>query len=238
MVRITKIWKDSWISLNSQTNPFGPIHESALDLRVSDLLTDNLQWNKDRIEKLLPDFSKQIQSLRPSKEGAEDIFVWLPLDSWIYSKKSGYNSKAQTTAFLGPQATAIQPSPDLEFNWIKDIWSSKTAPKLKLFLWSCIQGALPLGSELQRRGMNSTVLCPRCKKEETAMHVFFQCSFAKEVWRLIPLKSPVHIADEAEFKALVVKSRENICLPPIGIRAPVLSWICWSLWLARNKLIF
>ena len=160
----TKIWKDLWISLTSQTKPFGPIHESALDLRVSDLFTDNLQWNKDRIEKLLPDFSKQIQSLRPSKEGAKDIFVWLPLDSGIYSTKSGYKSKSQTTTFLGPQSTAIQPFPDLEFNWIKDIWSSKTAPKLKLFLWSCIQGALPLGSELQRRGMNSTVLCPRCKK--------------------------------------------------------------------------
>lgn len=37
---------------------------------------------------------------------------------------------------------------------------------------------------------------------------------------------------------MVVKSREIICLPPTGIRASVLSWICWSLWLAKNKLIF
>ncbi|XP_048622970.1 uncharacterized protein LOC106363766 [Brassica napus] len=38
-----RIWKDSWISLNSPLKPYGPIHESALDLRVSDLLTDDLQ---------------------------------------------------------------------------------------------------------------------------------------------------------------------------------------------------
>lgn len=70
------------------------------------------------------------------------------------------------------------------------------------------------------------------------MHVFFQFPFAKEVWLLLPLKSPIHIAEEADFKTLVVRSREMICLPPTGIRAPVFLWICWSLWTARNKLIF
>ncbi|KAG2252893.1 hypothetical protein Bca52824_083029 [Brassica carinata] len=86
--------------------------------------------------------------------------------------------------------------------------------------------------------MNTAAMCPRCKKEETAMHVFFQFPFAKEVWLLLPLKSPIHIAEEADFKTLVVRSREMICLPPTGIRAPVFPWICWSLWTARNKLIF
>ncbi|KAG2274084.1 hypothetical protein Bca52824_056639 [Brassica carinata] len=86
--------------------------------------------------------------------------------------------------------------------------------------------------------MNSTALCPRCKKVETAMHVFFQCPFAKEVWRFIPLKSPIRIEEEADFKTLMVKAREMICLPPTGIRAPVLPWICWYLWLTRNILIF
>lgn len=38
----TKIWKDSWISFNSRSEPMGPIHESALELSVSDLLTDDL----------------------------------------------------------------------------------------------------------------------------------------------------------------------------------------------------
>lgn len=53
----TKVWKDTWISLDNSSKPMGPIHESALDLRVSDLLTDDLQWNKARIEQYLPDFS-------------------------------------------------------------------------------------------------------------------------------------------------------------------------------------
>lgn len=51
---------------------------------------------------------------------------------------------------------------DMEFSWLKDVWSSKTAKKLKLFMWSIIIGALPVGMELQRRGMISESLCPRC----------------------------------------------------------------------------
>ncbi|KAF3531716.1 hypothetical protein DY000_02043465 [Brassica cretica] len=103
----------------------GPIHESALDLRVSDLLTDDLQWNKARIEQYLPDFSSQIQCIKPSKVGAEDIYVWLPLQTGIYSTKLA-----------------------------------------------------------------------------------------------------------------LLRFRQAICLPPTGIRSPILPWVCWFLWTARNKLIF
>ncbi|WZZ90127.1 hypothetical protein YC2023_118706 [Brassica napus] len=122
-----KLWKDSWISLNSYLKPYGPIHESALDLRISDLLTDDLQWNKERVKKFLPDFSKQIQCLKPSKVGAEDIYVWLPLDSGVYPTKSGYNSKTQPITPPNLKAATITPPPAMEFNWLKDVWSSKMA---------------------------------------------------------------------------------------------------------------
>lgn len=54
----TKIWKDSWINPGEKMQPMGPIHEANLDLRVSDLLTDDLQWNSRRIAEILPDFSQ------------------------------------------------------------------------------------------------------------------------------------------------------------------------------------
>ncbi|XP_056848923.1 uncharacterized protein LOC108820218 [Raphanus sativus] len=211
---------------------------NVIDLRVSDLLTDSLQWNKERIDKLLPGFGHLIQQIKPSKEGVEDIYVWLPLTSGVYSTKSGYNSRNQSEGIATSQDMPPNLSLPLEFSWIKDIWSVKTAPKLILFLWSIAQGALPLGKELQRRGINTDTQCPCCKEEETAMHVFFQCPFAKEVWRLAPLSSPVHLAAEADFQDLAVMARTIVCLPPTGVRVPILPWIVWFLWLARNKLIF
>ncbi|XP_048599212.1 uncharacterized protein LOC125579275 [Brassica napus] len=233
----TKIWKDSWISSNSQLKPFGPINESALDLRVSDLLTDDLQWNKMRIDQLLPEFSSQIQCIKPSKEGAEDIFVWLPLQTGVYSTKSGYNSQA-LPPMIPSLPAPINAQSNQEFSWIKDIWSVKTSPKLKIFLWSIIQGALPIGAELQRRGMMAAGHCPRCKEVETSMHTLFLCPFAKEVWKHIPISTPVHIAVDTDFATALVRFRQTICLPHTGVRSPLLPWICWALWTARNRLIF
>lgn len=213
----TRLWKDSWITLDSHTKPMGPVHEAALDLRVSDLLTDDLQWNKKRIEEFLPDFSAQIQCLKPSTKGAEDIFVWHPLQSGVYSAKSGYNAVASSSAPTEDEPASNQNTLNEEFTWIKDIWSVKTSPKLKLFLWSLTQGALPIGESLQRRGIVTDALCPRCKEIETATHLCFHCPFAKQVWQLIPLLNPVHIAENDDLKTSLTACRKAKCLPPTGI---------------------
>ena len=67
-----------------------PIPEAALDLIVSDLLTTDMNWNKSRNEELLPNLSTQIQCLRPGHPETEDIFIWQPLPSSVYSARSGY----------------------------------------------------------------------------------------------------------------------------------------------------
>lgn len=86
----TKVWKDSWISLETQLKPFGPIPENALDLTVSDFLTTDMKWNRRRIEELLPNLSSQIRSLHPGHSESEDIFIWHPLQSGVYTTRSGY----------------------------------------------------------------------------------------------------------------------------------------------------
>lgn len=212
------MWKDSWISLEEQVKPFGPIQEEALDLRVSDLLTDDLKWNKQRIEGLLPDFAEQIMSLRPSLRGAEDSFVWQPLPSGTYTTRSGYNSVADTNRVVNRNRHTE------DFDWIRDVWKPTCSPKMKVFIWSTIQNALPLGENLQRRGINAQVNCPRCNESETSLHTFFLCPFAKKVWEGIPLKETVHIAVTDTFKSAMTRFRSATCLPPTGVSTPILPW--------------
>ncbi|XP_013674020.2 uncharacterized protein LOC106378438 [Brassica napus] len=107
------------------------------------------------------------------------------------------------------------------FDWIKDIWTVKCSPKVKLFLWSIAQEALPLGEALQRRGIQAEALCVKL-----------------EVWKSIPLKQVVHLATGCDFKRAVVAFRKTICLPPSGITTSILPWVCWALWVARNTHIF
>ena len=142
----TKVWKDSWISLEQNLKPFGPIPEAAMDLTVSDLLTSDMKWNKKRIEELLPLVAEEIQMIHPGNQGTEDIYVWQPLQTGKYTAKSGY----YTAAMKGQRIQ--EPIPDA-FEWVKDIWNAKCSPKMKLFLWSIIQEAIPLGELLQRRGI-------------------------------------------------------------------------------------
>ncbi|XP_013751397.2 uncharacterized protein LOC106453727 [Brassica napus] len=82
----TKVWKESWISLDSNLRPFGPIPENALDLTVADLLTTDMKWNRKIIEELLPQVAKEIQMIQPGHAHAEDIFVWHPLQSETTTK--------------------------------------------------------------------------------------------------------------------------------------------------------
>lgn len=76
-------------TLDTQLKPYGPIQEAVQDLTVADLLTSELEWNKTRIEEVLPDFVTQIQCLHPSKTGVEDSLIWLPLPSGVYTTRHG-----------------------------------------------------------------------------------------------------------------------------------------------------
>ncbi|XP_056852238.1 uncharacterized protein LOC130508709 [Raphanus sativus] len=227
----TKVWKDSWISLDEQIKMHGPLQEEVIDLRVADLLTTDLQWNKTRVQEILPSVAPQILCLKPSQTGASDAFIWQKTSSGTYTTKSGYYSARMDHV----QQEAMINS---DFDWKKDVWKNTCSPKLKVFLWSILKGALPLGDNLQRRGINTEVKCPRCQGEETTIHTFFLCPFAVEVWKLIPLRDVVHIATDEAIPEVLTKFRNSICLPPSGITNNILPWVVWSIWLSRNALIF
>ena len=88
-----------------------------------------------------------------------------------------------------------------------------------MFLWSILSDALPTGNN-------------RSKVQETALHLFFTCSFAIKVWKLIPLQSPVHTAGFQSFEQGVIAFKRTICLPPTGISVP---WILWVIWTSRKE---
>ena len=200
-------------------------------MRVSDLLTDDMKWNTERIARFVPEFKERILNLQPSQVGAEDSFIWHPLPSGIYTTRSRYNSVANGSR---EQREVVSPN---EFNWIKDVWNLSCSPKLKTFLWSVLRDAIPLGENLQRRGITD-VRCPRCKEIESPLHIFLLCPFAKEVWSRIPLKEAVHIAAADTFSTAVVRFRTSICLPPTGVTTTVFPWVCWTIWKDQNLLVF
>lgn len=118
------------------------------------------------------------------------------------------------------------------------MWRENTSPKQKLFLWKMARGALPLGDELHRRGINVSGLCPHCLEPENAIHLFFDCPFARQVWDLAPLSVTPNFDHVTTLHEAFTIMATAICLPPTGIAGNLTSWLLWNIWTSRNLLVF
>ncbi|XP_013699656.2 uncharacterized protein LOC125596828 [Brassica napus] len=229
----TKVWSDSWLSSSEDMRILGPPREIDRDLVVADLMIrGSNEWNHTKIEATCPQVAHLIYLIRPSAHNMEDIFCWHGSKDGIYSVRSGYYSLIEDTR---GQAHQLLMAP---FNWSKAIWAVDTSPKLKLFLWKLAQGALPLGANLQARGMMSNTNCPHCGGIETGVHLIFECPFAQQVWALAPIKPNLDFISSASVHSALTAASRLVCLPPSGIASDFFSWLCWNIWTARNRLLF
>ena len=175
----TSVWKDAWIDSGSNLKPIGPVLLQDQDLLVSDLLSrETKEWNRAKVENLLPELASHILALKPSKLGAQDAHIWNLNKTGEYTAKSGYISlqspKIQSTL-------ALLDTDVVGWDWNKHIWSPHLLPKLKMFLWKVGQNALPTIENLQKQGVQITTNCCRCGEPETTLHLLFHCDIARKV---------------------------------------------------------
>lgn len=228
----TRVWIESWLSSLPLVKLYGPPKEADADLVVADLLTrGNMVWNSVRFEQLFLDAAHLIFMLRPSVQDLEDAFYWQCTKDGIYSVKLGYHSFMEE---ITPAPTNLP----TDFTWNRHVWSCKTSEKLKIFLWKLCRGALPLGANLQHRGLDVGGSCPHCNELETEMHLFFDCPFARQVWNLVPLRNPASWVSITSPLQALVASRSLICLPPTGLTFDVLPWVLWGIWKVQKLLVF
>lgn len=198
-------------------------------MRVSELLhQESHDWNLEAIRHHLSQYEAHIRLLVPSSLNMQDELVWLASKTGSYSSKSGYAITKLNSESL-----------DQTFNWKAGIWNIRTSPKLKHLLWKIKNRAIPVGMNLEARGMTGNFECKRCGQPETEVHLFMHCPFAGKVWELAPVAHaprPDIIATTAD---LLRTASKLVSLPPTGLHDAALApWIIWYLWSARNKLAF
>ena len=153
--------------------------------------------------------------------------MWLPEKTGTYSSKSGY-----------ALSKVYQSNIDESFNWRSCIWNVKCSPKIKHFLWKMKNDAVAVGSTLLKRGIQVDGTCKRCGEQETTIHLFTQCAFAKKVWELVPSLFTPAVRTCASITELLRLCTRLVNLPPTGISVPLYPWILWLLWTNRIKLLF
>ncbi|CAA7029802.1 unnamed protein product [Microthlaspi erraticum] len=231
----TRVWEDPWLSTKEPIIPMGPAPLAYKNLRVKDLFLPNSRvWNANLIRRVLPAYEREILGIIPGNYATEDRLAWLPQANGEYSVKTGYH-----TARARTPDEVVPASANGSFNWITDIWKGYYAPKLKIFLWKSVQGALPVGENLAARGLNSQSACIQCGALETTLHLLFHCRYAQTVWNAAPFRDQFLPSAITSTKEGIAKLKLIICLPPLGIKGESLApWILWSIWLSRNNKIF
>jgi len=118
-------------------------------------------------------------------------------------------------------------------------WKVETAPKIRVFLWKALKGALAVHDRLRSRGLKVTDGCLFCDEEiETINHILFLCPFARQVWALSNIPSPILGYGNSEFQnlhyLLSLKSCEATCFESNS----AFPWTLWHIWKNRNSLLF
>ncbi|KAG2313748.1 hypothetical protein Bca52824_025305, partial [Brassica carinata] len=207
----------------------GPASFESRAMMVSDLLCPlTNKWEVEKIRRFLPQYEDAILQIKTSSTPSIDTLVWLPERSGNYSTKTGYGIKRLAMSDLDPGGEPV--------NWLKHIWNVKTGPKLKDFLWRVVKKAIPVSSNLERRGF-PRFNCKSCGAHEDDIHVLLKCPLATEVWNQAPISTRPSSA-LTSITDLIKQGDSFNPLPPVGLASPLWPWILWNLWKARNKLVF
>ncbi|VVA90755.1 unnamed protein product [Arabis nemorensis] len=124
------------------------------------------------------------------------------------------------------------------FNWMYNVLSLCTSPKIKSFLWRTLSQALPVGATLASRHITSSVKCLRCGGDEDVSHVLFFCPFAQTIWDHAPITSSPSFRRALSTQDKLSEARALLNMPPTGVTIPLYPWILWQTWKARNSLCF
>ncbi|KAG7549361.1 Reverse transcriptase domain [Arabidopsis thaliana x Arabidopsis arenosa] len=233
----TNVWIDKWV-FDGKSRRAQSLHTlTDISMKVKSLIdpyTRNWKWN--RLKELFPPKEIQIISKQRPLPSRIDSFCWSGNNNGIYSVKSGYelsSRKAHPSLFKDAELNpSISPLLD-------SIWKIQTAPKIKVFIWKALKGAIAVEDRLRTRGIHNKDGCLMCEEEiETVNHILFQCPLARQVWAVANVPFPVSGFGDSIFaniSHLLQLSQMNTI--PQDLRF-VNSWILWILWKNRNKLLF
>ncbi|XP_019091045.1 PREDICTED: uncharacterized protein LOC109128670 [Camelina sativa] len=178
-----RVWMDQCIFDGEWRAPYSRQIHMNISLKVSDLIHHHSNgWDRDRLDDLFyPQDIDRILAIKLVLD-EEDFWCWEPNKSGDYSVKTGYDLALSINKGQLIEEALCQPS----LNPLKEkIWSINTEPKIKIFLWKTLSGALPVAERLISRGMRIDRRCQLCGFEgEDINHVLFTCAIARQVWAL------------------------------------------------------
>lgn len=152
-------------------------------LKVADLFNSNLQaWNWTA----LVQFAGLVLALNIRDEhvglilkgGIRDKLMFTWATNGEFSVKRVYQMIQQSNPIINPTVT------DEDRKLWKTIWKLKSiTPRVQMFIWKSLNGALPTGAESAKRLQGFPSACQLCQcPVEDVMHEIFLCPHSSATW--------------------------------------------------------
>ena len=194
------------------------------NINVHSLMRENeREWDEEILRDIFNNRDVQlIQNIPLPVVERKDSWMWVYEDTGNFTVKSCYRK------IIGEHNTS-----DAVF-WRK-IWTLDVPGKIVFFIRRTCRLCLPTAQALITKRVEIESRCSWCRMgNEDALHVLFECFFAKSVWELLGLSNWVQVFQDESiidiFKRLFTTgTKEQYVLVAV---------ICWSLWNRRNKWVW
>ncbi|XP_024011324.1 uncharacterized protein LOC112086588 [Eutrema salsugineum] len=145
----TKVWMDKWIM---DEHPRRPVNKQIfydLELKVNSLISPEGRWRENTVRDLFPPMDAE-RVLKLTISNSSDRFIWAYSKSGAYSVRSGYWLAANHPTIAEPVRSQQE---QRKLDLMNRCWKVKTIPKIRVFLWRSVAGALAVASRLNTRGI-------------------------------------------------------------------------------------
>lgn len=229
--RATRIWGDKWLPLSPHyirsPKPYGCWYSWVCQL--IEPLTNN--WNLILLQELFTQQTvQQIMAIPRPHEETSDSWVWIPNKDGVFTVKSGYHVATNIRRGMPPDAISEE-----NRQYWRALWSVMLPSKIKIFLWRLCRDVLPVLTRLRDKRVYCSTQCALCDGgEETALHLFRDCPFARAVWfaSSVPLISTNISANNFwSFFVYVCRSKSDGVLLIFLVT-------CWIIWKNRNEVVW
>eukprot|EP00253_Pinus_taeda_P026524 PITA_26524 len=192
------------------------------------------QWQKaDQIlgevatEDLIQALDTKLQKRQITINDGPDLLRWGYEEKGTFSTREAYN-------------IIIQDKITKDKIW-NQIWDSHLWPKVSTFLWLLSHNRILTWDNLRKRSFSVPSICLNChQEEETAIHLLFHCSLAKQLWDKATFKCQKDHRVQGDLKATL----RNWPQTPYQSKLLNSLWqllpgfLLWNIWKERNRRIF
>ena len=220
-----RFWEDTWLGNQPLGVRFPALfnivrrkHDSVATVLSSIPL--NVSFRRALVGNNLRSWNHIVSSLHDVKlQAGRDVFVWTLHSSGQFSVRSFY------AALISNGVRVSQ-----------EIWKTKIPTKIRIFLWYLKKGVILTKDNLYRRNWKGGKKCAFCHLPETIQHLFFDCTYAKFLWRsvhiLFGIAPPIDMADLFDSWSKMGTSKHNTLLLSAAAA------LCWAIWITRNEVVF